>query len=78
MGYSVVSLRHLEGLQNPDGLNLGLHTFVEVYKVHMYMYMLGGVMRSWTTAFSFSIFLLSEKEKQKIWTQTTDNQKSKI
>jgi len=39
MGYSVVSprvgMRHLEGLKTPDGLNLGIHIFVYVYKVHM-------------------------------------------
>ena len=41
MGYSVVSpgvgMRHLEGLKNPDGLNLGMYVFVYVYKVHMCM-----------------------------------------
>jgi len=43
MGCSVVSpgvgMRHLEGPKNPDGLNLFIHTFVYVYKVHMCMYM---------------------------------------
>ena len=38
MGYSVVGpgvgIRHLEGPKNPDGLNLGVHIFVHVYKVH--------------------------------------------
>jgi len=52
MGYSVVSpgvvMRHLEGPKNPDGLNLGTHIFVYVWKVHMCMYMLGSGMRSWT------------------------------
>jgi len=54
MGYSGVSpgvgpgMRHLEGPKNPDGLNLGIHVFVYVYKVHMCMYMLGVGMRSWT------------------------------
>jgi len=43
-----VGMRHLEGLKNPDGLNLGIYIFVYVYKVHMCMYMLGGGMRSWT------------------------------
>ena len=28
-----------EGPKNPDGLNLGIHIFVYVYKVHMCMYM---------------------------------------
>jgi len=55
MGYSDVSpgvgMRHLEGPKNPDGLNLGIHIFVYVYKVHMCMYMLGGGMRSWTNCF---------------------------
>ena len=36
MGYSAVSpgvgTRHLEGPKNPDGLNLGIHIFVCVYK----------------------------------------------
>jgi len=55
MGYSVVSpgvgMRHLEGPENPDGLNFSIHIFVHVYKVHMCMYMLGGVIRSWTNCF---------------------------
>jgi len=34
-----VEMRHLEGPKNPDGLNLGIHIFVYVYKVHMCMYM---------------------------------------
>jgi len=55
MGYFVVSsgvgMRHLEGLKNPDGLNLGIYVFVCVCKVHMCMYMLGGGMRSWTNCF---------------------------
>jgi len=45
MGYSIVSpgvrMRHLEGLKNPDGLNLGIYVFVYVCKVHIFMYMLG-------------------------------------
>ena len=44
-------MRHLEGSKNPDGLNLGIHIFVYVYKVHMCMYMLEGGMRSWTNSF---------------------------
>ena len=43
-----VGMTHLEGPRNPDGLNLGIHIFVYVYKVHMCMYMLRGEMRSWT------------------------------
>ena len=30
-----VRMRHLEGPKNPDGLNLGTHISVYVYKVHM-------------------------------------------
>ena len=41
-GYSYVSpgvrMRHLQGPRNPDGLNLGIHIFVYVYKVHMCMH----------------------------------------
>jgi len=55
MGYLDVSpgvgMRHLEGPKNPDGLNVGRHIFVYVYKVHMCMYMLRGGMRSWTNCF---------------------------
>jgi len=44
MGYSDVSpgvgMRHLEGPKNLDGLNLGIHVFVYVYKVHMGMYII--------------------------------------
>jgi len=42
MGYSGVStgfrMRHLEGLKNPDGLNLCMYLFVYVYKVHICIY----------------------------------------
>ena len=42
MGYLDVSpgvrKRYLEGPKNPDGLNLGIHIFVYVYKVHMCIY----------------------------------------
>jgi len=69
LGYSVVSpgfgMRHLEGPKNPDGLNVGIHTFVYVYKVHMCKYMLGGGMRSWTNCFFLNIcFLLKQKSKR--------------
>ena len=30
-----VGMRHLKGPKNPDGLNLGVHIFVHVYKVHV-------------------------------------------
>jgi len=46
-----VGMRHLEGPKNPDGLNLGIHIFVYVYKVHMCIYMLRGRMRPWTSCF---------------------------
>ena len=37
-----VGMRHLEGPKNPDGLNLDIHLFVYVYKVHMRMFIVGG------------------------------------
>jgi len=50
MGYSDVSpgvgMRHLKGPKNQYGLNLGIHLFVYVYKVHMCMCRLGCGMRS--------------------------------
>jgi len=51
-----VGMRHLEVPKNPDGLNLDIHIFVNVYKVHMCIYMLRGGMRSWTNCF-FSLTL---------------------
>jgi len=55
IGYLDVSLgvgmRHLERPKNPNGLNLGAHIFVYVYKVHMCIYVLRGGMRSWTDCF---------------------------
>ena len=71
-------VRHLEGPKNPDGLNLDIHIFVYVYKVHMCIYMLRGGMRSWTNCF-FSliyVFFQKRKAKEKTWTQTTENPKS--
>ena len=35
-----VGTRHLEGPKNPDRLNLGIHVFAYVFKVHMCVYML--------------------------------------
>jgi len=69
MGYSDVSpgveMRHLEGPKNPDGLNLGIHIFVYLYKVNMCMYMQGGWMRSWTNRFFHKhIFLPKKKSKR--------------
>ena len=55
-----VGTRHLEGPKNPDGLNLDIHIFVDVYKVHMCIYMLRGGMRSWTNclcSFTYVYFL---------------------
>jgi len=46
-----VAMRHLQGPKNPDRLNLGIHIFAYVYKVHMCMYILRGGMRSWTNCF---------------------------
>jgi len=50
MGYSDVGpgvgMRHLEGQKNLDGLNLGICIFVYVYRVHVWMCMPGGGMRS--------------------------------
>jgi len=69
MGYSDVSpgvgMRHLEGPKNPDGLNLVIHIFVYVYKVHMCRYMLGGGMRSWTNCFFLNIFCLPKKKNKR-------------
>ena len=70
MGYSdvsqVVGIRHLEIPKNPDGLNLGTHIFVYVYKVHMCMYMLRGGIRFWTECFFLKHIVSSDKEKQKM------------
>jgi len=69
MGYLDVSpgvgMRHLEGRKNPDGLNLCIHIFVYVYKVHLCMYLQGGGMRSSTDCFFLYHIFSSEKEKQK-------------
>jgi len=35
-----IGTRHLEGPKNPDRLNLGIHVFAYVFKVHMCVYML--------------------------------------
>jgi len=55
VGYSDVSpgvdMRHSKGLKNPDALNLGIYVFIYVYKLHAYIYMLVGRMRSWTSCF---------------------------
>jgi len=60
-----VGMKHLEGPKNSDGLNLGIHIFVYVYKVHMCMYMLRGGMRSWTNCFFLEhIFLPKKKSKR--------------
>ena len=61
MGYLDVNpgvwMRHLEGPKNPDGINLGIHVFVFVYKVHVCIYMLRDGMRSWTNCFFLWICL---------------------
>jgi len=59
-------MRHLEGPKNPDGLNLGIRTFVYVYKVHMCMYMLAAGLESWTNcSLLFHIFSLSKKKSKR-------------
>jgi len=35
VGYLEVGTRHLEGLSNPNGLNLGIYAFVYVYEIRM-------------------------------------------
>ena len=69
MWYSDVSpgvgIKHLEGSNNLDGLNLGIYIFIYVYKVHMCMYMLGGGMRSWTNCFFFNIFFFPKKKSKR-------------
>jgi len=68
MGYLDVSpgvgMRHMEGPKNPDGLNLGIHIFVHVYKVHICIYMLRGGMRSWTNFFFFQHVFSFEKSRR--------------
>ena len=61
-----VAVRHLEGPKDPDGLNLDIHIFVYVYKVHMCIYMLRGGMKSWTKLlFFFNMFLLPKNKSQR-------------
>jgi len=59
-----VGMRHLEGPNNPDGLNLGMHIFAYVYKVHVCIYMLRGGMRSWNNCFFLltCLFFLRKEE----------------
>ena len=54
-----------------------MYVFLYVY-IHTCIYMLRGGIRSWTNCFFFPTYFSFEKEKQKMWTQTTDNLKSKI
>ena len=51
-----VGMRHLEGPKNPDGINLDIHIFVYVYKVHTCIYILRGGMRSWTNCLTYFFF----------------------
>ena len=60
-----VGMRHMEGPKNPDGLNLEIHIFVYVYKVHMCIYMLRGGMRSWTNCFFSLTYIFFRKRKAK-------------
>jgi len=68
MGYldvsPVVGMRHLEGPKNPVGLNFGIHIFVNVYKVHLCIYMLRGEMRFGLTAFFFQSVFSFEKSRR--------------
>ena len=60
-----VGMRHLEGPKNPEGLNLDIHIFVYVYKVHLCIYMLRGGMRSWTNCFFSLTYFFFRKRKAK-------------
>ena len=60
-----VGMRHLEGPKNPDGLNLDIHIFVYVYKIHMCIYMIRGGMRSRTNCFFFFNMSFLPKKKSK-------------
>ena len=60
-----VGMRHLECPKNPDGLNLDIHIFVYVYKVHMCIYMLRGGMRSWTNCFFSLTYFFFRNRKVK-------------
>ena len=77
MGYLDVSpeigMRHMEGPKNPDGLNLGIHIFVYVYKVHMCIYMPRGGMRSWTNCFFLLTCLFFKKSRR-----CDDNQQTTV
>jgi len=57
-----VGMRHLEGPKNPDGLNLNMHIFVYVYRVHMCIYMPEGGMKSWTNCFFLLPCLFCEEK----------------
>ena len=61
-----VGMRHLEGPNNSDGLNLDIYIFAYVYKVHMCVYMLRGGMRSWTKCFFSLTYFFFRKRKAKI------------
>jgi len=52
-------------MKNQDGLNLDIHIFVYVYKVHMSIYMLRGGMRSWTNCFFSLTYFFFRKRKAK-------------
>ena len=62
-----VGMRHLEDPKNPDGLNLDIHMFVYVYKVHKCIYMLKGEMRSWTNCFfSLAYFFFRKRQAKEV------------
>ena len=64
-------MAHIWTSRDPDGLNLGIHIFVYVYKVHLCIYMLRSGMRSWTNCF-FLLTCLFFWEKQKMWRQSDE------
>jgi len=70
VGYSDVSpgvgTKHLESPKNIDVLNFRIHESVYVCKILIYIYMLGGEMRSWTDCFFlFNIFSLPKKKNKR-------------
>ena len=60
-----VGMTHLEDTKKKNGLNLDIHIFVYVYKVHMCIYMFRGGMRSWTNCFFSLTYFFFRKRKAK-------------
>jgi len=69
-----VGKRHLEGPTNPDGLNLGIYVFVyyDVYTSQMCVYVLGGVMTSWTKCLFLQHIFPLKKESKRCERNTTE------